>query len=244
VILLHGFAEDKHIWDTVTPELASHARLICPDLPGSGESESFDDLTIKSMSDAVYSLLKNLGIHHAIILGHSMGGYVALAMLEKSPEMFLGMGLIHSTAYADDELKKTGRQKSMEFIKTHGTRKFLETIVSDLYADPRINKENIEKHISSGEKAGADTLIAYYRTMMERPDRSTVLQYSTIPILLIAGEHDKAVPLASSLKQAILPPECHFHTLKQSAHMGMTEETTHFISIIKNFINNIETKLT
>ena len=104
-----------------------------------------------------------------------------------------------------------------------------------------MNKENIEEHISSGEASGTDTLIAYYRAMMDRPDRSELLVHSQIPILLVAGEHDKAIPLQVSLKQASLPRECHFYILKQSAHMGMVEETNNLISIIRHFINHIET---
>src|SRR4051794_36180868 len=82
VMLLHGFAEDSHIWETVKDAFAGY-RLIIPDLPGSGRSALHQELSIESMAEAAAAILEMENAGNAIVIGHSMGGYVMLALVEK-----------------------------------------------------------------------------------------------------------------------------------------------------------------
>ena len=117
VVLLHGFGEDSSIWDQQVLFLKEHCLLIVPDLPGSGKSDLLklkvepDPISIDDYADCIYSLLQHEAIPFCIMLGHSMGGYITLAFAEKYPLLLEGFGLIHSTAYADSEEKKTEPRK-------------------------------------------------------------------------------------------------------------------------------------
>lgn len=241
LILLHGFAEDHQIWNGVITGLQNYARIICPDLPGYGDSEALETSSIDAMADMIYQLLREMNINNGIILGHSMGGYVALAMLEKYPEIFLGIGLIHSTSFADDAVKIDTRKKAITFMNNYGAKLFLETSIPDLYFDKEKNKENIENHIKTGASTSVRKLTNDYEAMIKRPNRSSLIADCLIPVLFICGAHDKAVPLSSSLKQAYLAKESHFHILQQSAHMGILEEADQMLTILKHFIHYIET---
>ncbi len=238
VLFIHGFGEDGHIWDNLVPALQSDYTLLIPHLPGSNASELLSSITIESMAEVISTLLAHENCKAPVtILGHSMGGYIALAMAEKYPQLISKLGLIHSTAFADSEAKIEQRLKSIEFISNNGAASFLDATIPNLFKKysqhPQIN---ILK--KQGKNFTAATLVAYYQAMIDRPDRRMVLTQLGKPILIIAGFYDMAVPLAQSLQQAYLAQTTHFHILKNSAHMGMWEETDGFLEVIGTFLKS------
>ncbi|MDW8296538.1 MAG: alpha/beta hydrolase, partial [Raineya sp.] len=100
VVLLHGFCESKEIWKDFLPELAKNFRTIAVDIGGFGESANLlpQPCTMETLAEQVFALLKELQISQAAFVGHSMGGYVALALAEKHPEIIEKLCLFHSTA--------------------------------------------------------------------------------------------------------------------------------------------------
>ena len=117
VVFLHGFCETKDLWHSYMEPLSKVCRVFALDLPGFGDNSPLTDpLTIADMAEQVYNTLINLGIEQCIMIGHSMGGYVALAFSEKFPSRLKGLGLFHSTAYPDSVEKKQARDKTIDFI--------------------------------------------------------------------------------------------------------------------------------
>lgn len=237
VVLLHGFGEDGEIWHHQWHRLAG-CRLLIPDLPGSGHSEMMADMSMEGLASAVYHLLQKEGISRCILIGHSMGGYIALAFLEQYPEMVAGLGLFHSSAFADSEAKKETREKGIAFMEKQGAALFLETTTPNLYAPQsrEQRKELVQTHIDRMKNASAAALIAYYRSMMQRPDRTVLLQHNKIPFLFVLGKYDAAVPLSDGLQQAHLPAVAHVHLLQASGHMGMVEEPEQSCILLQQFI--------
>ena len=72
--------------------------------------------------------------------------------------------------------------------------------------------------------------------MISRPDSTPVIKNMKIPLLLIAGLHDKAVPVEHSLQQSHLAAICDFHILKKSSHEGILEEPVLAMEILANFL--------
>jgi pimeloyl-ACP methyl ester carboxylesterase len=238
-MLLHGFAEDGEVWKYQTEFLKDHCQLIIPDLPGSGLSPFNNQLnTIDDYAEAVKAILDNEKISNCILIGHSMGGYIALAIAEKYPQLLKAFGLFHSTAFADTEEKKQIRLKAIDFINTNGAATFIKTTTYNLFAQPykTNHPEQIEALIKSGSNFTNEALAQYYHAMINRPDRTTVLKNVSIPILFIIGEHDVAVPLQSSLQQCHLPSKSYIHILENSGHMGLWEETAKANKILLDFI--------
>lgn len=228
VILIHGFGEDGNMWQNQIPVLKKQYTLIIPDLPGSGNSELIPDMSIEGMADCIRELmnyeLQKFPLQGAEgVFGHSMGGYITLALVEKHPQLINAFGLIHSSAYADSEEKKEARQKSIEFIKANGAYEFLKTAIPGLFYQPENNRD-CEDLVEAGKNFTAEALIAYYTAMINRADRTAILKTATQPILFIMGQYDKAVPFEHSLAQSHLPKQSHVHILRNSAHMGMFEE--------------------
>jgi pimeloyl-ACP methyl ester carboxylesterase len=241
VMLLHGFAEDGSIWDELADKLSARYRLIIPDIPGSGSSTllSNDQAGMEGYADAMHALLEKESIEQCSIIGHSMGGYIALAFAEKYPAKLNALGLFHSSAYADDAAKIETRQKAIGFIEQNGAAAFLKTSIPGLFADAEKSNAEIAILLEKGKTFSSEALIQYYESMMARPDRTYLLKTLGVPILFIMGQHDKAVPFEHSLQQSHLPKQAHIHILRQSAHMGMLEEREKSFEVSAHFLQTV-----
>lgn len=241
LVLLHGFAEDRSIWDNFIEALSEQFLLLVPDLPGSGNSSLINEANIglEDYADCIHLMLTKEDILQCCIVGHSMGGYISLAFAEKYPDMLTGLGLFHSSAYADDEEKKETRRKAINFINEKGADSFLKTSIPGLFADSEKQHLAIQELLMKGRQFSPQALTQYYEAMIARPDRTAVLLSAGFPVLFILGKHDKAVPFDQGLKQSHLPAESHISILRESAHMGMIEEEEKAGKTLADFLHSV-----
>ena len=246
VVLLHGFGEDATVWENQYNYLQGY-RVIIPDLPGTGLSELSSETSMESMAEAVYHVIKeeqktlsSNEYQQIVLIGHSMGGYAALALAEKYPALLKGLGLFHSSAFADTADKIETRRKGIQFIKEHGPYEFLKTIIPNLYSPltKRNNPEIIEQQIAKSNNFSDNSLVSYYTAMINRKDRTNVLKESKLPVLFVLGKYDTAVPLNDGLQQCKMPVFSYIHILENSAHMGMFEETKDTNLLLTNYLES------
>ncbi len=231
VVLIHGFAEDGAVWKHQEVFLRDYFQLIIPDVPGSGKSDFLPvqqtsaSHIITRYADVIKSILEKENISSCTIIGHSMGGYIALAFAEKYGDHINGLGLFHSTAFGDSEEKKQHRDKAITFIQQHGTHEFLKQSVPNLFAPSFAaeHPENITELINASGNFTSQVLVQYYEAMKARPDRTAVLKNILKPVLFIMGEEDKSVYLQDSLSQCYLPGLSLISIFPGVAHMGMWE---------------------
>ncbi len=227
VLLLHGFGEDSRIFDFQIPRLASICQLIIPDLPGSGYSPFIAGVSnsMDAMADCMLQLLKQLDVGKTMVLGHSMGGYIAMAMLQAAPQSLAALGLVHSSAAADDEEKKSSRRKAIAFVEQNGAHAFLKTAIPNLFAEGwrKANSNSVQELVDRAEAFSNEAVIAYYEGMIARPDRNALLEDLQIPVLFMIGSEDAAVPMEKVLPQTHLPVISYVHILQACGHMGMLE---------------------
>jgi pimeloyl-ACP methyl ester carboxylesterase len=241
VMFVHGFGEESSVWNKQAAVLENNYKLIIPDLPGSGKSEMIDDMSMEGMAEVLHSIIHEENIDRCTVIGHSMGGYITLALVENYWNHVNAFGLFHSTAFADSEEKKAIRKKGIEFIKQHGAFEFLKTTTPNLFS-PETKTENPEliiDFIKPLSQFSPEVLIAYYEAMMQRPDRVSLLENKSCPVLFIAGKYDAAIPLNDVLKQCHLPEKSYFHILKKSGHMGMIEEPLNTSRILEEFLSSL-----
>lgn len=244
IVLIHGFAEDGSIWENQINHLSPHFKIIVPDLPGTGLSRENIPSKSNSIDDFARLILQIADteeLEQITLIGHSMGGYVTLAFAELFPERVNGMGLIHSTSFADSEEKKETRSRSVAFMFKHGIVPFLETMIPGLYSTEFAKKhpQKIHEHIKLASSFNVDVLAAYYEMMKKRPDRRHVLEGFSKPVLFIIGTEDKAVLLMDSLDQCDLPADPNVHILENVGHMGMVEEPELVNKAIESFVSYI-----
>lgn len=248
VVLLHGVPFDGSLWKNQFDAFPDY-KLIIPDLPGSGRSEMIEDMSMEGMAECVKDIIvhesaslffKSGQPHSVIVIGHSMGGYITLALAEKHPELLNGIGLFHSTAYADTEERKEGRKKTITSIREKGVGEWTKASVPNLFsADTK--KENqlmVEEQISEACNFSSETIVTYQMAMMQRRDRTEVLKNATVPVFFILGKYDNVVSLKDGLEQCSLADLNYFHILESSGHVGMQEEPIETNTILSNYLTN------
>lgn len=233
VVLLHGFGEDSTIWSGYVPFLQKDFFIITPEYARLSHLK-----TIEQYADFVNELVVESGFEKCILIGHSMGGYIALAFVEKYPEKVLGLSLFHSTSFADSDEKKVARTKNVEFLKAHGTEAFIKATTPNLYAENFAKKypEVIQKHILASSSLPVEALIAGMEAMRERPDRKHVLKSLRCPVMFIIGEKDKSVAPADAKAQIMIPKFFSTLILDEVAHMGMIEEPEDCLKFVGKFL--------
>ena len=250
VVLVHGFAETGDVWKNQIAYLGSSFQLIVPDLPGSGQSDMVEDMSMEGMAEIIKKIMdaessqvsppgSGGDLEGAALIGHSMGGYITLAFINKYPDYLSAFGLFHSSAFADSEEKKEIRKKGIEFIHQHGAFEFLKNSTPNLFSPlSRDEKpELIDGFIRSLSNFSDQSLVNYHEAMMQRPDRTELLKTIALPVLFVMGKYDNAVPLQDGLKQTHMPEKSYIHILHQSGHMGMLEEPDNSNHILKQFLS-------
>jgi len=241
IVFLHGFCENRHLWNYQMNILQNEFEVIAFDLSGFGESKLdvvSDKLSIDFMADEVFASLEKMGLTEYVMIGHSLGGYVALAFAEKQPEKLKGLGMFHSTAFADSEEKKVNRDKTMSFIKRNGVELFSKSFVQPLFYKGK--RELLEQEIIDAQEVvrctDLQTILLVTESMKKRPDRTNVLKNANYPVLYIIGNEDLAVPLAQSKAQCNIAPKSISYFLDNVSHMGMIEEKEKTTAILKKFM--------
>jgi len=245
VVLIHGFAEDGTVWKYQELFLKGNFRLIIPDIPGSGQSDylPIDNIPASGImeryADVIKKIIEAESIESCVVIGHSMGGYIALAFAQKYGDSINGLGLFHSTAFADTEEKRKARIKGIEFIQKHGVQEFLKQSVPNLFGAKFTAEHNtdIAELINASGNFTSKALVHYYEAMMHRPDRTEVLKNISKPVLFIMGEEDKSVYLQDSLSQCHLPELSLINIFPDVAHMGMWEMKDQANVTVMKFLN-------
>jgi pimeloyl-ACP methyl ester carboxylesterase len=237
ILLLHGFPMNQAVWDEFRFLLSGEFRVISIDLPGFGGSDLPNgSFSLDDAADTILAWLLQNNIHTCVPIGHSLGGYIALAMVEKDAKQFAGFGLFHSTAYADSAEKKESRLKVIDFVKRNGALAFTSNFIPPLFADP--HHPAIETVRSIATQSSAEAVEIYTHAMRNRPDRLHTIKQFVKPILFIGGEQDSGISTETILEQGAASQTSEIHILPNVAHMGMFENPETCAYIIKNFSKN------
>lgn len=241
-VFLHGFCESKEVWETFTQPFRETYRVIAMDLPGFGKNTA--PRISYSMEEAaayVYQVLKALKIKKCIMVGHSMGGYVALAFAEKYRGMLSGLCLFHSSALPDSKEKKETRTKTIKFIKKNGQEVFMNSFVAPLFSPARrkfFSKE-IKMLTTIGKSTATVAVMGAIKGMRNRKKRIKVLKEARYPILFISGKDDQAVTLEQTLTQCAIPANATVLFLANTGHMGMFEKPLETQNALRYFAESI-----
>lgn len=236
LILIHGYCETGNMWADFAESLSTDFRVICPDLPGIGNSTILgDQISLEEVAVQLEDWMESNQIENPIVIGHSLGGYVSLALLELMGNRIKAIGLFHSTAFADDAEKKEMRNRTITFLRKNGVEKFVTSFVPPLFPENRREElaKEIELAIEDAKRSTLDGLIAYAGAMRDRKDRLEVLKHFSGPKLLIAGTEDGAVKIEASRAQK--DAFSHYIELEGVGHMGMIESKTESLQIVRTF---------
>jgi 3-oxoadipate enol-lactonase len=239
VVLLHGFPLSSAIWHEQQQRLSDRFRVITPDLRGHGRSPTPPGVyEMDLLARDVLTLLDALGIKKAVIMGHSMGGYVALAAAKIAPERLLALGLIASQAGADTEEARQGRYKMAEKVAAGGSKVVAEAMLPKLFAPdfPAESpiREQVRQLMLNTPSAG---IIGSLKGMAVRADSGPLLPLLKIPILILAGDKDQIIPSAKAKAMAATVATVTLSIVANAGHMPMLEQPQATTTAIRDFLS-------
>ncbi|WP_372593032.1 alpha/beta fold hydrolase [Actinotalea sp.] len=234
LVLLHGFPLDHRMWFDVTPLLAGEPWVLAPDLPGFGTSPTGPDVaqtvggsgpSIEVMADGVAATLRAAGVDRAVVAGLSMGGYVAMALVERHPELVAGLALLDTKATADAEQARARRLEIAGTVEIEDTIEAVLGMRSALLAPAhRTGRPDLVERLEAWIRdQGPDGVAWAQRAMAARPDRSAVLAAFDGPSVVVVGEFDELSPpevaremvgLLSDAELVVVPAAGHMTTIE------------------------------
>jgi len=239
VVLLHGYLESMIIWDDFVPLLNKSLRVVTLDLPGHGVSLVESEVhTMEYLADCVAGAMTALGIERYSVVGHSMGGYVSLAMLDKYSDRLESITLLSSTTQSDSEEKCDRRRREIELVKAGKKSMMARLVPHSGFAPDNVKRlknciEDMEELIEITEDEG---VIAILGGMIERRDRDEQLRQSSVPHQFIFGRHDYYIPNDTAEELERTHPEARTIWLEASGHMGFIEEPEKCAEAIIDFV--------
>lgn len=232
VLFIHGFLENHNMWTHFVHELGKEYDCIAPDLPGCAP----DSVPIISLREVAAALQKFLG-QSCFVIGHSMGGYIALELCELFPEKIRGLCLFHSTAQADSPEKKTDRDRAAAAALANKPL-YVRTAINSLFSENfRIqNQPLIENLVHDALKMPGKCMAAYIMAMKNRVEKTTLLKNRPFPLYYFLGDEDKRLPLSEMNLELALLPGAVAHVEEGTGHMGHFECAGRALAFIQRLL--------
>jgi pimeloyl-ACP methyl ester carboxylesterase len=239
VVLLHGYLESMYVWDDFLPLITPEVRVITVDIPGHGITDSVAEVhTMEMMADILHDMLDAMGIERITMVGHSMGGYIALAFCEKYPESLDGLVLLSSTPNADTEQKVDNRRREIELVRA-GKKDMLAKVAPEAgfaVQNRKRFKDYIEDLVEQVHITDDDGIVALLEGMITRKDQNEMLRESAVRQLFILGKLDNYIPVEAAEAFIEKNPQAQVAWLENSGHMGFIEEPQACAEALLGFI--------
>lgn len=236
VVLLHGFLENSKMWDNLKPTILKNHRVICIDLLGHGQTGCIGYIhTMKDMADAVLAVLNHLKIEDYSVIGHSMGGYVALALVETHPEKIKRLCLMNSNYIADDEALSEKRKKANIMVQTNFENVVRVSFTNLFSPESRLTyKDDMEAALQDALKTSIQGYMAGQEGMRVRDNTYEFFKRLDAKKLIIVGKKDLLIDTERILEE-IKDTDILYKELSYG-HMSHIENKSELSYIINHFI--------
>ena len=239
LVLLHGYLQSLDVWSPYVLSYMRQLRVITIDLPGHGQSQCIAEVhTMDLMAKAVKAVLDAAHVDQCVMVGHSMGGYVALAFADLYPHYLRGLGLLHSHGLPDTEEKIEARMETCDLVCKNRASYIVGFIPPLFHPSKRLM---LDLEIKDLQDQCLDTkvesIIAAQRGMACRPSRLKTLHELEVPVLFIYGHDDPRIPIELALGQALAARHAELLILDNVAHMAHLEERDYVRPRLLNFLN-------
>lgn len=240
LVFLHGFPLHRGMWAS---QLASHGRerrCVAPDYRGFGESTAgTTPLSMEAIADDVAALLDHLQIDRAVVVGLSMGGYAAFAMLRRHASRVAGLVLAHTRAAADDDAARTKRDELIALARAEGSAAVAERQVTGLLGKSTRERrpELVARTRAMLAEASVESIVAGTEALRDRPDATPQLRTIAVPTLVVCGDEDTVTPAKEMRAMAERVPHARVVTLDECGHLGNLEQPRAFDEALRAFVH-------
>ena len=236
-VYLHGFLESISMWDYL-PLNELNGKKIFIDLPGHGKSElnaNFDDPSLQFFVDEVLLILNHLQIDRFSVVGHSMGGYVAI-LLKQQVEGCKKVILLNSNFWSDSVQKKKDRVR-MADIAFKAKKLLIHEAIPNLFGNPADFKEEIDKLKSEAMEMSSEAIAYASLAMRERTDFSDKVHSNPSDYFIIHGVNDRLVQIEEVLSKT--KNHTQLYLVSNAGHMAHVENVNDVSEILKRILNSV-----
>ncbi len=256
LLLLHGFPLDHTLWARQVEAFQDDYRLIVPDLRGHGQTQAPQaPYRINQMADDLRALLLALDVKKVVLVGLSMGGYVALSFWRIYPHLVRALVLADTRSAADTPQARLDREIMIEYVWDGAQSIIIEEMLPRLLASSTLQDEpqvveHVRRMMNDTPPAG---LVGALQGMAQRRDATPTLSTLTVPTLIAVGEHDARTPpaQATDMQLAILaprrghisrrtvPPPVTLALIPGAGHLAPLENPAAFNRALREFLDGL-----
>jgi 3-oxoadipate enol-lactonase len=236
LVLIHGFTESPAMWDEIIAELdVPHVEICTPSIPGHGNHPSIPkELTAQSYCKKLLEQLPNDELP-CIIVGHSMGGYLAATLVQLIPQRVKAIGFFHSKAGSDDAQKLEDRKRAIEAANQNKDL-YLAGMLRNTLAECNVQRLQNELSLiieTAKREISYECISAAQQVMIERKDAINYLSKGHFSIYYFLGLEDKSIPYANMKTELDSLPNAVIHLVENTGHMGQLEYKTEAITWLR-----------
>ncbi len=239
ILFLHGFMENSSMWDEILPAF-ENSECILIDLFGHGKSEFQSEIPedLSIIAQSIRKLISSFEIQKCTVIGHSLGGYVALELFKIAPELIEKIVLFHAHPWEDSAEKKTDRERVAEFVKTKKDFFITEAIPALFHPTNRVNG-NISTHIKMAKELSWQAIAWSARAMKNRKDYVSLFVSNPSKFFVIQGEFDLLIP-KERMHEFCTKLHVDYQEIKSVAHMSHAEDPKKVMELFKKITSSVE----
>lgn len=234
-MLLHPFPMDASFWGSMWRELDADVTLLTPEFPGFGSAPGAEAPTIAGFADSVAGLIRAEDAGPAVVVGLSLGGYAALALVADHPDVVAALVLANTRADADTVEARRAREQSIDTIRIDGLPAVLAELVPKLVA-PDAAHEVVDRVFSIAETQDPEAVCLALEALRDRPDRVAGLGDIAVRTIVIGGEHDQVTPHAAIAALAEGIPGATLELIPGAGHLSAVERPAEFAGIVRRLV--------
>lgn len=242
VVFLHAFPLHRGMWSAQLGALAARARCIAPDLRGFGATPPGGAHSIDAHADDVVMLLDALGIERAVVVGLSMGGYVALAMWRRHPSRVVAMLLADTKAGPDDAKGRARREELIALARAEGSGAVIDAMMPGMLGkSTRARHPDLEGSVRAmAASAPTEGVIAALAALRDRPDSTPALATITVPVTVVVGDEDVLTPPDVARVMAEGIPGAMLEVIGGAGHLTCLERPAAFSCVAGALLDRLE----
>jgi pimeloyl-ACP methyl ester carboxylesterase len=240
LLLIHGFPLDRTLWRMQIAGLSQIYRVIAPDLRGFGHSSETDGeaVTMDQYAADLKSLLDSVNVKQAVIGGISMGGYIALAFYAQYADRVKGLILANTRATPDSEEARQARLINAQKVGESGTGFLIDGMAPKMLGPAAKTEIAVTVRSMMGRQRPAGIMSAL-RGMAARPDRTALLRFATVPVLIVSGSQDTLVPPPDSEAMHALIPNSRLVIIPEAGHLSNLDKVDAFNHVVREFYKHV-----
>jgi pimeloyl-ACP methyl ester carboxylesterase len=242
VVFVHGFPLNRLMWEPQMDALRGSCHVVAPDMRGFGASEvPTGTISMRRMADDVDALVTTLELEPIVLVGLSMGGYVALEYLRNYGPKVRALVLADTRAAGDSAEARTGRSQMIQKVASEGPAAIAEEMLPKLLSPGTIqgDEELVVRARRMIETTSAAGIAAALAGMAERANSTDLLGSIAVPTLVVVGSEDTVTPRDEAAAMAASIPGARLAVVEGAGHLSNLERPEEFNKELRAFLDDL-----